>query len=586
MTESTLPIFPPPRSCQLASGEVRLNRGIRWAQAPGRDLEPEWWEGLVLPPEANTAAALLLHLESDSDFAPEEYRLRLNPSEVRIRAGGRTGFFYALSTLRQLSRAEGPLPTLELQDKPALQVRGIMLDISRTKVPTLDALRHRIEILGHLRYNQLQLYTEHTFAFSQHPKVWQDASPLTAEDYRILQEACRTWCIELVPNLNSFGHMERWLKHPEYHTLAEHPQAFTNQWGTHHPNGTTLKPDQQSADFMESLYEEFLPLFESRYFHLGGDETWELGKGWSKQLVEKEGLGPVYCSHLQRLAQKVETCGKIPQFWADIVINHPESIADIPRPSIPVLWGYEAGHPFEEEATKIVQTGLPFLIAPGTASWLSLGTRGANVRQNIRQAVQCAKQFGAIGTLLTDWGDRGHHQFWVSSWIPVFQMAGAAWSGELPEDAILHRALPQFLQWADTEPDWADILFQISALDGHFTRARHNWSPLYELLVADPATLRKLAGEIPSAELLAAGESIAALLARANPGQADPCAQVTLTLKLLEIAVRRGLGSARAEDLESLIPTYAEVRLRESRPGGLEESLGYLYQVADWMPNA
>ena len=41
-----------------------------------------------------------------------------------------------------------------------------MLDISRTKVPTMDTLLTLIDQFSTLKYNQIQLYTEHTFAFS------------------------------------------------------------------------------------------------------------------------------------------------------------------------------------------------------------------------------------------------------------------------------------------------------------------------------------------------------------------------------------------------------------------------------------
>ena len=49
---------------------------------------------------------------------------------------------------------------------PVLPVRGYMLDISRDKVPTMETLFALVDSLAALRYNQLQFYTEHTFAFA------------------------------------------------------------------------------------------------------------------------------------------------------------------------------------------------------------------------------------------------------------------------------------------------------------------------------------------------------------------------------------------------------------------------------------
>ena len=65
-----------------------------------------------------------------------------------------------------------------------------MLDVSRCKVPRMDELFRLIELIARLGYNELQLYIEHTFAFSKHETVWQDASPITAEEIRKIDEFC------------------------------------------------------------------------------------------------------------------------------------------------------------------------------------------------------------------------------------------------------------------------------------------------------------------------------------------------------------------------------------------------------------
>ena len=54
-------------------------------------------------------------------------------------------------------------------------VRGYMLDVSRDKVPTLATLKRIVDLLERFGYNQFQLYTEHTFAYSRHKAVWKDA---------------------------------------------------------------------------------------------------------------------------------------------------------------------------------------------------------------------------------------------------------------------------------------------------------------------------------------------------------------------------------------------------------------------------
>lgn len=50
------------------------------------------------------------------------------------------------------------------------------------------------------------------------------------------------------------------------------------------------------------------------------------------------------------------------------------------------------------------------LYRSGTSSWNSLTGRTANCVENIRQAVRSGITHGAVGMLLTDWGDYGHTQ--------------------------------------------------------------------------------------------------------------------------------------------------------------------------------
>lgn len=79
-------------------------------------------------------------------------------------------------------------------------VQGYQLDISRCKVPTMSTLFRMVDFLASLGYNQFQLYTEHTFAYSKHETVWREASPMTPDEIRALDSYCAERGIELVPN--------------------------------------------------------------------------------------------------------------------------------------------------------------------------------------------------------------------------------------------------------------------------------------------------------------------------------------------------------------------------------------------------
>ncbi len=208
---------------------------------------------------------------------PQGYELEIGPDEVGLAAADEAGFFYGEATLAQLATLhDGALPAGVVRDWPDLPVRGVMLDISRDKVPTTARLHGLIDRLASLKINQLQLYSEHTFAYRNHQEVHAAASPLDAAEILELDAYCRERHIELVPNQNCLGHMNRWLAHARYRPLAIAPDGFTDPYGITRPPMTIEPTDPRSLELIRELLAELLPLFSSRRVHVGLDEAWEL----------------------------------------------------------------------------------------------------------------------------------------------------------------------------------------------------------------------------------------------------------------------------------------------------------------------
>ena len=323
-------------------------------------------------------------------------------------------------------------------------VRSYMLDISRDKVPTMGTLKQLVEILEKFNYNQLQLYTEHTFAYSKHEAVWKDASPMTADEVRELDLFCAMHGIDLVPNQNSFGHLERWLVRPEYNHLAELPHGGAPlPWGGFKKDPTTLCPtDPASLEFLAGLYDELLPNFESRLFNIGCDETFDLlGEGRSAAAVKEKGEGRVYLEFLLKVAELVRKRGKRPMFWGDVILRHPELVPELPKDLIALDWGYEGNHPFMDEAAKFAAAGLDFYVCPGTSSWNSLAGRVENMRENMIAAERAGHLHGAKGFMVTDWGDGGHWQPLAASLPGLILGGNLAFTGSSAAKMDLEDAL-------------------------------------------------------------------------------------------------------------------------------------------------
>jgi hypothetical protein len=377
-----------------------------------------------LPASGNTLLTIQLYR---GKLKAQGYKLNCSEQGITLQAADGPGALYGLYTLQQII-AQSPrnLPFFTITDYPDFATRGIMLDISRCKVPTIHSLKQLITLFSRLKINQLQLYTEHTFAFSAHHSVWAEASALTAADIIDLDLFCQTQGIELVANFNSFGHFERWLKHPAYHHLAECPNGFEHPLGGWREHGSTLKPNSATLRFLDSLYHELLPNFKSPLFNVGCDEPWELGCGYSKARVKKIGMHHLYLDFVQKIHALVSQHQKTMLFWGDIILHQPQLIPQLPKSCIALNWGYEHDHPFATECANFANAQLPFYVSPGTSSWNSLSGRLTNARLNMLSAAHNGLRHGATGFLNTDWGDGGHHQY-LSLSYPAF-VAGAAYS--------------------------------------------------------------------------------------------------------------------------------------------------------------
>jgi hypothetical protein len=104
---------------------------------------------------------------------------------------------------------------------------------------------------------------------------------------------------------------------------------------------------------------------------------------------------------------------------------------------IALNWGYEADHPFENEAAQFAKAKIPFYVCPGTSTWQTILGRHDNAFANLRAAAKAGKKLGAIGYLNTDWGDGGHPQPLAVSW-PLFAAGAAlAWNSSSLNEKIL-----------------------------------------------------------------------------------------------------------------------------------------------------
>lgn len=353
----------------------------------------------------------------------QAYHVTITPRRVAAIGDGPVAVHHAVQTLRQFARLSGTVwPACQIHDWPILPYRGVMLDVSRGKVPTLDTLKEIVDHLALFKMNVLQLYTEHTFDFPSHPRIGLGTDPLTTADMLALDAYARQRHVELMPNLNSFGHCGHLLSLPEYAHLSETALPWT------------LTPqDEGTYTLLAELYDDMLPAFTSRTLNAGCDETWDLGRGRSAQAAAEIGVGRVYLQHLLRLHAMARERGCRIQFWGDILLHHPELVPELPQEVTLLDWHYEAEDDYPSVGV-FAESGRPFWVCPGTSSWNTLFPRIENSNGNIRNLARAGAQQGAEGLLNTDWGDQGHYQPLGQSWYGYAYGAAQAWSGGATDD--------------------------------------------------------------------------------------------------------------------------------------------------------
>ncbi len=611
MLPNALSLLPTPRRLDYVTGACHLSArrlivldgqrpGALWFSAARfqRSLSSRLclsWEIIASPAVSSSQVGLALKITPETGLPAQGYELQIAPRQISVAAPDEAGVFYGVCTLIQIVEQCGAyLPCLSVKDWPDFPARGVMLDVSRDKVPTMETLYTLVDLLAGWKINQLQLYTEHTFAYRQHPEVWAKASPLTGQEILELDAYCKERSVELVPNQNSFGHLHRWLTHPRYAPLAEVQGNFMAPWGPAEGPFSLCPGDPGSFQLVKSLYDELLPHFSSQMVNVGCDETFDLGEGRSKAECEKRGAGRVYLDFLLQIYQDLNNRHKTMQFWGDIILHHPELIPELPKDVIALEWGYEANHPFEQHAQQFAASGIPFYVCPGTSSWNSIAGRTANTLGNLLNAAESGIKYGTVGYLITDWGDNGHWQTLPVSYLGFAAGAAYSWALDANRSLDIQQALDRH-----AFRDWAGVMGHLAYDLGNVYKeigvSWENTSALSLILLhsleevrAQPERSRlsfDVALEAIDRDVLTIGQ---AKMDRQDGGLI--LKEFELAARMLGHACKRGMlaaGSVEAKqvgqwcaeldaDLQEIIADYTDIWLERNRPGGLADSVARL----------
>lgn len=368
----------------------------------------------------------------------EKYSLVINESGIKITAESAAGAFYGVQTLRQLLMQSNKLDYILIHDRPELKFRGFYHDVTRGRIPTVETLKKLVDKLSLYKINVLQLYVEHSFDFKEYKEINKDQEPLTAAEIKELSEYCRERFIDLQPSLSCFGHLYALLQSENYKHLCELEDYFPSKhlWNERMAHHTIDATNPESLKLVKSLIDQYLSVYNSDFFNICCDETFDLGKGRNSG----KDSGILYIDFVSQIIKYLEGKGKTVMLWGDVILYHIDLLPKLSDKAIFLNWNY-CDNVNYEQIHKITAAGKKQILCPGTSGWCRLIEYLPLANENIRRMALFAKMDSALGLLNTNWGDFGHFCNIENASHGLILGAAEAWNPGAADNDYFDRAV-------------------------------------------------------------------------------------------------------------------------------------------------
>jgi len=377
----------------------------------------------------------------------EGYILFIDGERLLLTAKTKRGIFYGIQSIRFLLRAKSPknqIPGVIIRDWPDLKLRGITDDISRGQVSTMENFKAIIRFLAEYKMNVYMPYLEDMFIFKSYPAIGLNRGALTAQECLELQDYAEHYHVSIIPIFQTLGHYENILFRPEFRHLAEFPGAASLNVSS-----------EETYQFLETVLNEIIPVFHSIYFHIGADESWDVGHGASRARTERFGLASVHAEHYRRVIEIVRRHQRKVMMYSDIVLQNPTILNEIPQDVIFFDWHY-GPRDFYESSEVFKKANRPFIVSPGIHNWMRIFPNLTDGLANIHQLSLDGSKNGAIGSITSNWGDYGGPNLRELNYYPFAYASECSWS---PERANLLRFEQNFFRafYGSSDPGFANV---------------------------------------------------------------------------------------------------------------------------------
>lgn len=315
---------------------------------------------------------------------------------------------------------------------------GVMLDCSRNAVMTAshvcDVWLPRLALLG---YNTLMLYTEETYELPGEPFFGYMRGAYTESELKAVVKAASALNIEVIPCIQTLGHLEHLLKHPAYRQVRD-------------TSSVLMVGEPATYELIEKMVKHWRGICRSGRIHVGMDETHDLGRG---RYLDKHGYRPGFDLFNEHLTHVVKICRKYgmePMIWSDMYFRLgcesgeyydpkttiPKSvIRKIPAEVELVYWDYYHDNVafYLDWIARHRALGREPLMASGIWTWNRYWYDYRHTEANAGACVRACYQAGLKELIFTMWGDNGAYCDHDSAFAGMTYCADIAFGTETPD---------------------------------------------------------------------------------------------------------------------------------------------------------
>jgi len=317
-------------------------------------------------------------------------------------------FFRAFGLL--LENLRDGVEDFKIIEIPQFKTCGAMYDVSQgNAVINIESCKEFIRRMAIMGLNMLMLYCEDSFTVDKQPYFGYMRGRYHPEDMKELDDYAFQFGIEMIPCIQTLGHLNDALRWYEFSDIAE-------------DDSTLLVGEEKTYAFIEDLILAATKPFRTKRIHIGMDEAWKLGRG---QYLTKNGYEPphtIMVKHLVRVMEIVRKHGLDAMMWSDMFFRAlakdgayqvdtplPEGYVDsVPKDVQLVYWDYFFHD--EEHWDKNFKIHRMFgepMFAGAAWTWFSFGINWGVTEKAGHSSLNACKDKGIKEVFMTVWGDCG-----------------------------------------------------------------------------------------------------------------------------------------------------------------------------------